>query len=176
MTQGEGARDERRVSKMARQARRCRRGREIPLCAGRPFHRSERGRESRPAPFGMKINRMGRVHVGAEAPTPMRNLWLAAAIKKKENRRRARYIVPLQEPNPGAAPIPPRRARERKADPSLCPPAAGRLGMTQGEGARLMSELLRLRSGQVPLRPQRIPFGRRPCFSWKEQHERRRYK
>src|SRR5216683_5414142 len=30
-----------------------RKKREIPLCAGRPFHRSERGRKSRPAPFGM---------------------------------------------------------------------------------------------------------------------------
>jgi len=29
--------------------------REIPLCAGRPFHRSERGRKSRPAPFGMTV-------------------------------------------------------------------------------------------------------------------------
>jgi hypothetical protein len=29
--------------------------REIPLCAGRPFHRSERGRKNRPASFGMTV-------------------------------------------------------------------------------------------------------------------------
>ena len=27
----------------------------IPLCAGRPFRRSERGRKNRPAPFGMTV-------------------------------------------------------------------------------------------------------------------------
>ena len=36
--------------------------REIPLCAGRPFHRSERGRKSRPASFGMTVG------VGARSP------------------------------------------------------------------------------------------------------------
>jgi hypothetical protein len=29
--------------------------REIPLCAGRPFHGSELGRKSRPAPFEMTV-------------------------------------------------------------------------------------------------------------------------
>src|SRR5258708_22713212 len=44
------------MSRMPRSTRRYKRGREIPLCAGQSFHRSERGRKSRPAPFGMTMN------------------------------------------------------------------------------------------------------------------------
>jgi hypothetical protein len=45
--------------------------REISLCAGRPFRRSETEGKSRPAPFEMTVGGVGG-YVGAEAPTPKR--------------------------------------------------------------------------------------------------------
>jgi hypothetical protein len=52
------------------QVRREAKRREIPLCAGRPFHRSERIRKNRPASLGMTGEVEVGVYVGAEAPTP----------------------------------------------------------------------------------------------------------
>jgi hypothetical protein len=54
--------------------------REIPLCAGRRFHRSESGRKNRPAAFGMTVG------VGANGP------WIRA------------WVIPWPGPREGLAP------------------------------------------------------------------------
>jgi hypothetical protein len=80
MTQGEGASDERRVNKMARQARR--------------YKGARHGRRPGPREAPDRVG-TGRSRRGRRRPLP-----------KKEKGRRARYIVPLQERNPAAAPTP----------------------------------------------------------------------
>jgi hypothetical protein len=70
------------------------RRREISLCAGRPFHRSEMGRKSRPAPFEMT----GGGRIGRVAHHNCSYIYIAtspelyfAATKDKSEKRRKRY-------------------------------------------------------------------------------------